>query len=92
MSILGAVTLGDSFRLAVDVNTGETVNDEILLFETGGAALAGTLAVTVVNFVDPPAQIRVVSMFNGTGQFDTVTGAQAFDLQQDASGVLLIRN
>ncbi len=88
MSILGAVTLGDSFRLAVDVNTGQTVNDEILLFETGGAALA----VTVVNFVDPPAQIRVVSMFNGTGQFDTVTGAQAFDVQQDAPGVLLIRN
>jgi len=93
MAILGAVTLESTFRVEVDVRPGEAITHETLTFLTGGIELAGTLAVTIGSFPDPPVQYRVVSMTAGTGQFDTVTGAGFFtNIQQDDRGVLLIRD
>ena len=89
---IGVAAVGQGVA-EVDVNTNQSVTHETLTFETGRIQLAGTLAVRVISPPNPPVQFRVVSTINGTGQFDTVLGAQAFtEIRQDANGVLLIRN
>ncbi len=94
MSILGAVTIESTFMVLIDfVNVGP-IPAERLTFQTGGVSLAGTLDVTVASFPDA-GSYRVVSTINGTGAFDTITGDNigVFDsVQEDALGVLLIRN
>ena len=56
-------------------------------------ALAGKLDVNVTDFPVPGDQFRVVSTINGTGKFDSIVNAGVFTIiQEDASGVLLIRN
>jgi hypothetical protein len=93
MDIMGAVTLEPTFRLELDVNPNSAITHETLTFETGGIALAGTLDVTVRSFPDHGTQYRVVAMTAGTGRFDAVTGASVFEtIQQDANGVLLIKD
>ncbi len=93
MSILGSVTIESTFKVLIDfVNTG-SIPAERLTFETGGVALAGTLDVTVAAFPDA-GSYRVVSTIGGTGSFDTISSSTDVfhSVQEDALGVLLIRN
>ncbi len=93
MSILGSVTIESTFKVLIDyVNTG-AIPAERLTFETGGVSLAGTLDVTVAAFPDA-GSYRVVSTIGGTGAFDTISSSTDVfhTVQEDALGVLLIRN
>jgi len=94
LSILGAVTIMPTFKVLIDIDNNNRVPAERLTFPTGGVALDGTLEVKVKGVNLPPAgaKYRVVLTTDGTGKFDAINGAEIFsEIQEDASGVLLIR-
>ncbi len=93
MDIDGVVDLTSSFGVELDVMLPGDILFESLNFLKGGQELGGTLALTVVNPPEPGTEIRVVSMQDGTGTFDHITGDLPFtEVIQDERGVLLTRN
>ena len=93
MDIQGLVDLTPTFLVELDIMLPGDILFESLNFITGGQKLAGTLAVSTVNFPDPGTEIRVVFTQVGTGKFDNITGDEVFTGRvEDERGVLLTRN
>ena len=93
MSILGAVTIAQTFKVLIDVDPFDSIEAERLTFVTGGVALAGTLDVDVKSLPPDGAQYRVVSTVDGQGKFDDIDGVDVFtEVREDGQGVLLIYN
>ena len=64
-----------------------SVPSERLGFLTDGQQLGGTLNVNRSFLPNSGNMCRVVSMIDGSGTFDTITGTMGFNIVEDAQGV-----
>ncbi len=92
LAINGAVELGSTFVVELDVLHFAGISTESLSFLTGQQVLNGTLALTVWQSPDGGSEYRVVSLIDGSGGFEAITGGEPFtDIIEDSRGVLLTR-
>lgn len=87
LDIEGSVTLTETTVVRVELEGTEPIRAKRICFPAA-IQMAGTLEVTLSFTPDLEEQFKVVPIIDGGGAF-TVSGADGFDVTQDASGVFL---